>query len=809
MNRKLVFVLLLSAAEVMVGLPQALAAQSVNVSIAGFAYNPAEITISKGTTVIWTQNDAANHTVTSDTGLFDSGNLTTGQTFSLTFNEIGTFKYHCTIHVFMKGRVNVIEMQQRFNISGYKINSTDNNGSGIPDWKIMLLDSTTGMEIANTTTDDTGSYMFMDLANGTYTVTEEMKTGWMNTSQMEQMVTVDGMDVMNVNFSNALMPPQPMFNISGYKINSTNNNGSGIPDWKIMLQNTTTGMEIMNTTTNDTGFYGFMGLANGTYNVTEEMRTGWMNTSPMVRMVTITGMGVMNVNFTNALIPSAPAQDFTADLSGSEEVPPVITSATGQAIFNLNSLHFKLTVSNITNITAAHIHLAPAGQNGNIVVFLYPGPMISGRFDGVLAEGNITEANLTGPLSGLPLSALIDNMTAGNTYVNVHTSKNPAGEIRGQIMPAQIPVQTFNISGYKINNAGGMGIPNWKIMIQNTTTGMEIMNTTTNDTGFYRFMGLANGTYNVTEEMKTGWMNTSPMVQMVTINGIDKSNVNFTNALIPPTGGSISGMKFNDLNNNSAKDTNEPGLGNWTINLKDHNASTVTATTDNNGNYTFCNLTPGNYTVAEVLKTGWIQTFPTNGTYNVTITGNESITGRDFGNNLSVPLPLGVTAVRTIEKEALRSGESTNVTVNISSATSQALSLQEIIPAGWNLTRISDDADAFKNSTNEWIWFSVTPGVNKTAVYRLTAPGNATIGTYYINGTVSNSSGVIAVVQGDNTITLDIQAYYRRLGSDPNRVETTDVLTAIDDWKNSRAPAGFERPITTQELLALIDEWLK
>src|SRR3990172_6766631 len=400
MNRKLVFVLLLSAAEVMVGLPQALAAQSVNVSIAGFAYNPAEITISKGTTVIWTQNDAANHTVTSDTGLFDSGNLTTGQTFSLTFNEIGTFKYHCTIHVFMKGRVNVIEMQQRFNISGYKINSTDNNGSGIPDWKIMLLDSTTGMEIANTTTDDTGSYMFMDLANGTYTVTEEMKTGWMNTSQMEQMVTVDGMDVMNVNFSNALMPPQPMFNISGYKINSTNNNGSGIPDWKIMLQHTTTGMEIMNTTTNDTGFYRFMGLANGTYNVTEEMKTGWMNTSPMVQMVTINGMDVKDVNFSNALMP---------------------------------------------------------------------------------------------------------------------------------------PQMMFNISGYKINstNNNGSGIPNWKIMLQNTTTGMEIMNTTTNDTGFYGFMGLANGTYNVTEEMRTGWMNTSPMVRMVTITGMGVMNVNFTNALIP------------------------------------------------------------------------------------------------------------------------------------------------------------------------------------------------------------------------------------------------------------------------------------
>lgn len=91
--------------------------------------------------------------------------------------------------------------------------------------------------------------------------------------------------------------------------------------------------------------------------------------------------------------------------------------------------------------------------------------------------------------------------------------------------------------------------------------------------------------------------------------------------------------------------------------------------------------------MAEVLKTDWIQTFPTNGTYNITITGNESITGIDFGNNLSMAPPTNnvTVAVRTIEKESLRLGESTNVTVNISSSTNQALSLQEIIPAGWNL----------------------------------------------------------------------------------------------------------------------------
>jgi hypothetical protein len=170
--------------------------------------------------------------------------------------------------------------------------------------------------------------------------------------------------------------------------------------------------------------------------------------------------------------------------------------------------------------------------------------------------------------------------------------------------------------------------------------------------------------------------------------------------------------------------------------------------------------------------------------------------------------PTNVTvAIRTIEKDSLRFGESTNITVEISSNISP-LSLHEIIPAGWNLRRVTDEADAFKSSTNEWIWYNVNPGIQKTVIYRLTAPVNASIGTYHINGTISSSSGVIAVVQGDNTFTLEIIEFYRRLGSDSDKVETTDVLTAVRDWNNNTAPAGFERAITTQELLALIDEWL-
>jgi hypothetical protein len=144
-----------------------------------------------------------------------------------------------------------------------------------------------------------------------------------------------------------------------------------------------------------------------------------------------------------AVGPVSAAADsaFSAHLSGAQEVPPVQSLARGQAIFRLSSdgteLHYKLIVANLQDTRMAHIHLAPAGVNGPVVAWLYPGgppPVeIPGRFSGVLAEGTITAANLVGPLAGMTLENLVDAMRAGDTYVNVHTVAYPGGEIRGQI----------------------------------------------------------------------------------------------------------------------------------------------------------------------------------------------------------------------------------------------------------------------------------------------------------------------------------------------------------------------------------------
>lgn len=136
------------------------------------------------------------------------------------------------------------------------------------------------------------------------------------------------------------------------------------------------------------------------------------------------------------------SRNFVAHLQGNNEVPNAIdTQAQGQAIFHVSKdgseITYKLIVANIEDVRMAHIHLAPAGVNGSVVVWLYPSAppaqLIPGRTDGILAEGTITSASLMGPLSGMTIDDLVEAMSAGNTYVNVHTVANPGGEIRGQI----------------------------------------------------------------------------------------------------------------------------------------------------------------------------------------------------------------------------------------------------------------------------------------------------------------------------------------------------------------------------------------
>ena len=78
---------------------------ATKINISGFKFDPATVTVKAGTTVTWTNQDSANHTVTADDGSWASENLANGATFSFTFAKAGTYAYHCAVHPSMKANV--------------------------------------------------------------------------------------------------------------------------------------------------------------------------------------------------------------------------------------------------------------------------------------------------------------------------------------------------------------------------------------------------------------------------------------------------------------------------------------------------------------------------------------------------------------------------------------------------------------------------------------------------------------------------------------------------------------------------------
>jgi hypothetical protein len=95
----------------------------------------------------------------------------------------------------------------------------------------------------------------------------------------------------------------------------------------------------------------------------------------------------------------------------------------------------------------------------------------------------------------------------------------------------------------------------------------------------------------------------------------------------------VCGFKFNDVNGNGVRDPGEPGLANWTIQIKDAYGNIMTVTTDQEGRYCFKELKPGTYIVSEVPKPGWVQTAPAvPGTYTITLNSGMAMSTINFGN---------------------------------------------------------------------------------------------------------------------------------------------------------------------------------
>src|SRR5215218_3484754 len=94
-------------AALLISAPALSAQDDTTVSIQDFSFDPGQITVAPGTTVTWTNEGPSPHTTTADDGSWDSGTLQQGEDFSFTFDEPGTYTYHCSIHPDMTASIKV------------------------------------------------------------------------------------------------------------------------------------------------------------------------------------------------------------------------------------------------------------------------------------------------------------------------------------------------------------------------------------------------------------------------------------------------------------------------------------------------------------------------------------------------------------------------------------------------------------------------------------------------------------------------------------------------------------------------------
>ncbi|MGE5656683.1 MAG: MSCRAMM family protein [Actinomycetota bacterium] len=242
--------------------------------------------------------------------------------------------------------------------------------------------------------------------------------------------------------------------------------------------------------------------------------------------------------------------------------------------------------------------------------------------------------------------------TTVTPFVTINTNTNLSGIVIGNTT-SQLPggLRGGTISGTKFNDLNNNGrfdsgepaLSNFQIYVDLNNNGQLDSgepSTRTDSNGNWSFSELPAGTYNLKEVQQSGFVQTTANPSITLTAGQNVNGVLFGNT-VPIVTGSISGLKFNDLNNNGRFDSGEPSLSNFQIYLDLNNNGQLdsgepSTRTDSNGNFTFANLSPGTYNLKEVQQSGFVQT---TANPSITLTAGQNVNGVLFGN--TVPIATG------------------------------------------------------------------------------------------------------------------------------------------------------------------------
>ncbi len=213
----------------------------------------------------------------------------------------------------------------------------------------------------------------------------------------------------------------------------------------------------------------------------------------------------------------------------------------------------------------------------------------------------------------------------------------------GMPSPASISGTKYQDMNGDSSIVGDIGLNGWVIKLYKNCN--LVARKVTDSNGNYKFDSLTAGTYTVEESLKSGWVQTFPRIGsanvITTSCGANSGTRSYSIAVTLNTNitaidfantqyGRICGVQFRDDNGNGQKDSGEPGLNNWTIQLS--GPVTTSTITDTSGNYCFSGIPPGTYSLSEVQQPDWICTTPNYPS--IVLTSGEQNDIMNFGNYL-------------------------------------------------------------------------------------------------------------------------------------------------------------------------------
>jgi hypothetical protein len=476
-----------------------------------------------------------------------------------------------------------------------------------------------------------GAYTINGVNPGTWSVREVNQVGWTNSTPVGGVHSVTVSSNANTggwNFGNW----RPA-TINGTKINDLNANGvinggePGLAGWTFFVDYNNNGAlngGEPSAVSGVGGGYSITGVQPGSWRVREVTQVGWTNSFPATSdifgryvQVTPTSNGTVNgVDFANWTTGTVSGTKYN-DVDGDGVIPE-------GGELGLQGWRIYVDYDNDSVWDNPAEPSAVSDVNGNY--------SITGVDPG---NWNLREVaqlgwTQTSPAGGAPHA------------ITVQSNGSVTNRNFGNFQLASISGQKFrDTDGDGVHDVGEPGLQGWTIFIDTddsgTLNGVEV-STLTDVNGNYSFAGLTPGSYRIREQQQVGWVQTTVNPALIALSsGQAVTGVEFGNFQLT----SISGQKFNDLDGDGVKDGGEPGIQNWQIFIDADNSGGVTfgdpvAFTDVNGNYTFANLGPGNYTVREVTVAGWTQTTSNPGP--IALQSGTPVPNVDFGNfqNISI-----------------------------------------------------------------------------------------------------------------------------------------------------------------------------